>query len=535
MGVDPAVGGGRLAHFNAERGEILAEVERRVMEIYSPTREEGLCLELLNEAAYLELQRLETARSRRARRAAKRWRRLAAGLSRMAPSETTSRLAELIAYCASDIAGNFDGRVYRLANDVLPPALSVLFSPVRGVRQGLASLRQMEDRLVVEGAVEEAREAAKRGTLVVAPTHSSNMDSIVVGFLLNRSRLPPVTYGAGKNLFTNPLISFFMRNLGAYRVDRRLRYRVYKDVLKMYSQVLIERGFHSLFFPGGTRSRSNAVENRLKLGLLGTALQAFVHQAASGVERPNIAIVPVTINYRLVLEAQTLIDDFLVDRGKSRYIIDDDEFTRLGRVIEFVRKMLAHESSVVIRVGQALDPFGNVVDSVGRSIDTCGRVVDATSYLRDPNGVIVRDAQRDAAYTRRLGQQVALSFQRDTVLLETHIACRAIYDALISTYRTHDVYRLLRMPKVSVVVNEVLVNVDRLRHYVANTPRLGRVSASTMELPASDVVDQALRVLSSYHAQAPAVRRGDVIHVNAVKLLYYYQNRTSHIAGREQR
>ena len=74
------------------------------------------------------------------------------------------------------------------------------------------------------------------------------------GFGLMRAGLPPTTYGAGKNLFTNPFISFFMRNLGAYRVDRRLRFELYKDVLKEYSTVLLEHGYHSLFFPGGTRS-----------------------------------------------------------------------------------------------------------------------------------------------------------------------------------------------------------------------------------------------------------------------------------------
>ena len=48
------------------------------------------------------------------------------------------------------------------------------------------------------------------GTLIIAPTHSSNMDSIVLGFALEASGLPPCTYGAGKNLFTNRLISFFI-------------------------------------------------------------------------------------------------------------------------------------------------------------------------------------------------------------------------------------------------------------------------------------------------------------------------------------
>ena len=102
------------------------------------------------------------------------------------------------------------------------------------------------------------------------------------GFALERAGLPPAVYGAGKNLFTNPVLSYFMHNLGAYRVDRRLRHALYKDVLKTYSRVLLERGYHSLFFPGGTRSRSGGVERKLKLGLAGTGIEAFARTDGDG-------------------------------------------------------------------------------------------------------------------------------------------------------------------------------------------------------------------------------------------------------------
>ncbi len=53
-------------------------------------------------------------------------------------------------------------------------------------------------------------------------------------------------------------------------------------MLKAYSCVILERGYHSLFFPGGTRSRSGAVERRLKLGLAGTGVEAMARTAAHG-------------------------------------------------------------------------------------------------------------------------------------------------------------------------------------------------------------------------------------------------------------
>jgi glycerol-3-phosphate O-acyltransferase len=167
----------------------------------------------------------------------------------------------------------------------------------------LTNLGDLSGKVVIDGPLDHIRACADRGTLVVTPTHSSNMDSVVFGWSLHRAGLPPCTYGAGKNLFTNPFISFFMHNLGAYRVDRRLTHALYKDVLKTYSQVLLERGYHSLFFPGGTRSRSGAVEKKLKLGLLSTALAAYQAQLTRGEPQKRIYVVPATINYAITLEA----------------------------------------------------------------------------------------------------------------------------------------------------------------------------------------------------------------------------------------
>ena len=110
-----------------------------------------------------------------------------------------------------------------------------------------------------------------------------------------------------------------MRNLGAYRVDRRIRHDVYKDVPQDLLAGHPERGYHSMFFPGGTRSRSGRVEHHLKLGLLGTTLSGDGralsphHRWARRFRRSHI--VPVTINMQLVLEAETLIADYLRETG----------------------------------------------------------------------------------------------------------------------------------------------------------------------------------------------------------------------------
>ena len=521
----------RLERFNDDRERLLAEVERRVVaKKLAQARAGGdASLEyVLNDVAYCEIRRLEAARKDAA---SERWRDLSRRLLAMTEADKEDELRGLVRHYGKDVVGNFDPRVYRFATGVAPPLLGFVFSPVGSLREGMAAMRSLDARIHADGELEIARTCAERGTLIVTPTHSSNMDSPAIGLGLLRAGLPPTTYGAGKNLFSNPFISFFMRNLGAYRVDRRLKFELYKDVLKEYSTVLLEHGYHSLFFPGGTRCRSNIVEKNLKLGLLGTTVTAYKNSVREGLPHRRLYIVPVTINYRLVLEAETLIDDYLAETGKSRYIITDDEFSRIGRLLEFFRKILAHEGSVVVRFGRPLDPFGNDITDDGESIDRQGRAVDPASFVRGADGEVSDDDQRDAEYTRALGRRLAAAYPRLTVFHATHLVARAAYDAITRQAGTRDIYRLLRMPpqQLTVAADRVVERLERLRARLAEHPEWGAEHPRLAAQPAAAVVDDAVRGLSTYHTRPIIAQRGDALQVDDVKLLYYYQNRTAHI------
>jgi glycerol-3-phosphate O-acyltransferase len=522
----------RLERFNDERERLLAEVERRVVARRVAEARAGgdASLEyVLNDVAYCEIRRLEASGAGDA--AVQRWRDLSRRLLTMAEPDKEEELRSLVRHYGGDVVGNFDTRVYRFATGVAPPLLGFVFSPVGSLREGMAAVRSLDARILADGELDVVRACAERGTLVVTPTHSSNMDSPAIGLALLRAGLPPTTYGAGKNLFTNRFISFFMRNLGAYRVDRRLRFELYKDVLKEYSTVLLEHGYHSLFFPGGTRCRSNVVEKNLKLGLLGTTVTAYRNSVREGAPHKRLYIVPVTINYRLVLEAETLIDDYLAETGKSRYIITDDEFSRLGRIVEFFRKIVVHEGSVVVRFGRPLDPFGNDITDDGESIDRAGRKVDPASFVRDADGEVSDDDQRDAEYTRALGRRLAAAFPRLTVFHATHLVARTVYDLITAAAGTRDIYRLIRLPapQLAVAVDRVIERLARLRARIAGNPAWGAEHPRLASQPVAAVLDDAVRGLSSYHTRPIVSRRGQMLHVDDIKLVYYYQNRTAHV------
>jgi glycerol-3-phosphate O-acyltransferase len=507
--------------FNRARSEIVEQVVARACE---ETKDPRLAL---SEAAFLEVKRQqETVVDDVV--PLHEWRALARSLARMSDAACAARLREVAAAYARDIAGHFDPRVYKFASRTIAPLLGMLMSPRQTLAHlgGAFDLRALDGRVVVEGPIGAIRSLTDRGTVIFVPTHLSNLDSPLFGFALERAGLPPATYGAGKNLFTNPFLSFFMHNLGAYRVDRRLKHGLYKDVLKAYSCVVIERGYHSLFFPGGTRSRSGGLERRLKLGLMGTGVEAMARTASRGQLR-KVFFVPATINYLLTLEAETLIDDFLQEEGKHRYIIDDDESTRPGRIATFMRKLLGLDAGCVVRFCQPLDCFGNRVDEDGVSYDARGHAVSPAGYLTDASGRVDHDPSRDAQYTRELGEALVTAYRRDTVAMATHLVAATAFEKLRAGIGG-DIFAMLRTrDDVMVSRGDLAESVARLRDRAVDLQSQGKIvlGPSLAHATGREILDEALRAFSGYHTTPVLEPRGDALLLADTRLLLYYQNR----------
>jgi glycerol-3-phosphate O-acyltransferase len=516
--------------FNDAREDIVGTVVDRVV---SGTKDALLAL---NDAAYHETKRLEGSRKPSEREKLAEWQKLARSVGKMSEGERRQRLTELTRSYGWDVAGNFNPRVFQVSTRLLPPIVTGLLAPSTLAEQikhpaKLVSLEALDDKVIVEGPLEKLRTLVQKGTAVYVPTHLSNLDSIVFGYALERAGLPPATYGAGKNLFTNPLLSFFMHNLGAYRVDRRLKHNLYKDVLKTYSCVLLERGYHSLFFPGGTRSRSGGVERRLKLGLVGSAMEAYARTLIARKER-RIFFVPATINYLITLEAETLIADFLSEAGKGRFIIEDDESSRLGRVASFMRKLLAMRGAVVIRFSEPIDLFGNRVDDEGRSHDRRGREVDPASYVKDGSGKVTIDASRDAQYTRELGEEICQAYARDTVIMPTHLVASACFSRLRKAAPAGDLFTVLRQREsVTVPRDDLAADVSKLRDQLLALSDAGEAAVSEQLRRSSggDIVELALRAFAGYHASPVLSSTPEGLTLCDTNLLFYYQNRLAHL------
>jgi glycerol-3-phosphate O-acyltransferase len=511
------------------RSEVVGRVYDRTLARAEASGPPSLA-EIVNETAWHEGERI-----RRSRSVSDGDRAFVAHLRRSIPKANDQVLKQLLRESmdryAGEISGRFTPAVYSLATRAIPLGLNALLGGLsvrRVLGASLKDLATLSSHLEIRGETDALQRLKRHGTLVYAPTHSSNLDSVLLGYGIYRLGLPPVTYGAGLNLFSNPITGFFMRNLGAYTVDRLKTDPLYRALLKEYAAVTLEYGRDNLYFPGGTRGRSGEVERRLKMGLLGTAVHAYRQNLVRGRSNPRIYVVPVTLSYPLVLEASTLIEDHLKEAGKARYIIMDDEFSKLRRWFEYLKGLASLEQRIHLTVGPALDPFGNRVDEEGRSLDPRGRVVDPAGYLM-ADGEIVSDPVRDREYTKLLGARIIETWRTHNVAMATHALAFALFELLRRREPSGDLYRLLRTlgPEEGVDQGEVEALLAALLVELKERARRGGIllGRSVETGRAQEVMREGLRTFGSYHVRPVVERRGVRLHVQEPNLLFYYRNR----------
>lgn len=433
---------------------------------------------------------------------------------------------------AEEIAGVFDVKAYNFAKTVTTTIFSRLLnaSQGKGVERFFDTRHNLHDKIHLVGEIDHIRELAKRGTVVVVPTHSSNLDSMLIGWAIQSIGLPPVLYGAGLNLFGIKILAWFMNRLGAYKVDRRKKNMLYLETLKMYSELSLRRGCNGLFFPGGTRSRSGMVEKRLKLGLLGTALQAQrMNYVEHGEEAKKLFVVPVTINYNFVLEAQSLIDEHLKRSGQELYYVENDDFSTSAKMLKFIYNFFTASSEIAVRFGTPMDLFGNRLDEEGRSFDPQGNEVDIKKYFYS-NGEIIKDLQRDAEYTRMLGEKIVEHFHRETLIFSSQVLAFAAFRIIESRYSKMDLYGLMRLPSEDLVIKpkQLMDAVDKVVAQLRFLAEKGEVQlekeVATDNLSA--IIKKGMANLGIYHAKLPLMKNeeGD-FQSQDIKLLYFYHNR----------
>ncbi|RLD22101.1 MAG: glycerol acyltransferase [Bacteroidetes bacterium] len=440
-------------------------------------------------------------------------------------------LRRVIHRYSEEIAGNFSKKTFLFARKFLTAFFKRLLNTAAGRNHQRiwGSKHNLYERFRVFGDVDKVRNSYAHGTVVIVPTHFSNLDSILIGYALDTIiGLPSASYGAGLNLYESEIVAYYMSRLGAYRVDRRKKNHIYLETLKTMSNLSLQRGVNSLFFPGGTRSRSGALDKDLKMGLLGSIVEAQRSIYQNDEDR-KIIIVPLVISYHFVLEARQLIDQFLERSGEEKYLLAKDEFQSTGKILKFAWQVFSKSSNITLSFGAPMDVMGNLLDENGKSFDERGNVTSIRDYFIS-EGKIEKNKQRESVYTRHLGKSLVESFKIYNVVLSSHLVAFAAFEMLKRLNSDLDVFGLISMPTDEYTFDKGLLLdvIGQLQNALRGMQNTGeiRLSGDVENMSQEALFEEGIKNLGAYHVQQPLhIDKRGLIKSQNFELLLFYHNR----------
>ncbi len=367
---------------------------------------------------------------------------------------------------------------------------------------GLAFGGRFENHVRLLGSANSLERLCQRGTVVLACTHSSNLDGLVVGAGLVQARVPPFVYPAGKHLYRNRWVARLITSLGGYQLDRSLTAPLYKQLVVEYFAALVEEGCHSLIFPSGTRSRTGRVEGRLKLGLLGSIQKALRYRHRRGDERP-IFVVPVTINHLVVPEARILMHYALSGKESERVV--GDEMRNQGGAVALAKRAHRFEQRTSLCFGEALHP------------------------------TIGEDEGEDDDRTQALGEDLAAALRQGIRFQSTQVVARALCDLLLATIGSgpdENEALLASTPAQRQFARAaVLRQIDATRQLLLQHPTGGSLMDVAATASPEALLEESTQVWQRCHREGVLRSGGAQVHILDVPLLLYYRNRSAHITG----
>ena len=433
---------------------------------------------------------------------------------------------------AREISNTFRPGTYHFAKRFLPFFFSTLLNASAGktFKALIHHKMQLQEKVHLLGEIDSLRSLSKQGTVVLVPTHMSNVDSILVGWSLHALGLPAFIYGAGLNLFNSKVLAYFMKRLGAYKLDRRKRNPIYLNTLRSYVTYATLQGVHGIFFPGGGRIRSGTIEKKLKLGLLGSVIDSQRRMLLPDpkAKKSKVFVVPLVMSYHFVLEARSLINQHLTRTGQESYYLPNDEFSSTSKFLKFVWNSFSRTSEITLSFGKPMDVWGNHVDDNGNSFDHQGRLLDISHYFLH-KGMIKTDAQRDREYTRMLGSRIVERYHIENYVFSSHIVAFVAFELIKKRFPEFEIYSLLRLAwEDRLIAKEDLHQaVERVLNQLFRLKDQGKVHlAYHLTKDISKLIDHGITNLGTFHPRRPLgiMDDGQVTSYD-MNLLYYYHNR----------
>jgi glycerol-3-phosphate O-acyltransferase len=522
-----------IAKFAKSRQEFVAQLSKfcteRIIEKYDDDLEATLSKTIYQESQRVKLNpwKVDPPEEKAY------WAKMSGLLKKNASTEDPNQayqdmLKRIVNRYSEEIVGDFNPKTFRFARKFLSSFFKRVFNKAfgHGFFNMWGSKKDLSEKIKIYGEIERVRKLFDKGTVVLVPTHYSNIDSILVGYALDlNAGLPAFGYAAGLNLFDVELLAYFMNRLGAYRVDRRKKNPIYLEVLKSYSTLSVINGANNIFFPGGTRSRSGAIESKVKLGLLGSLIDAQNY-----IERKNydkkVIVVPMTLGYHFTLEAGNLIDQHLRATGREKYIRSKSQLGKIRSTFRFLRSLYKKDSEVVINIGKPMDVFGNFINDEAQSVSESGEILN-TRELFQFKGILSKDFQRETIYTKRLGDKITSQYKKQNIILSSHLVAWMAFKLLEKHYSELELFGILKQPtddfsvNISDFKNEMKLIIDKLK----------KMQDLEMLMLSEEIVEgteccfeHGFKNLGIYHPQRVLYIEDDHIKSDSFKLLYFYHN-----------
>jgi glycerol-3-phosphate O-acyltransferase len=526
-----------------ERSTFIQRLNEFVMTQVMATHANNLS-ELISKTIYLESQRVKlTPWKVDPIDDTSYWRRLAGELEAASQSNDKKAIEEqivkrIVNRYNEEIVGSFNPRTFRIIRTVLNSFFKRLLNGYFiGGQWRWGSKKALQQRIILQGDVEKIRELFLKGTVVIMPTHYSNLDSIMVGYGIDTNvGLPCFSYGAGLNLFNYELIAYLMNRMGPFRLDRRKKNPIYLECLKSFTSYSVYEGMNCIFFPGGTRSRSGETEEKLKLGLINSLIEAQRMYLEEG-QGKKIYVIPVNIGYHFVLEANSLIDQHLQLIGREKYIKSRPAGPSMISISRFFKDLYTKQSEVYLSFGEPMDVLGNIVNQNGESTDKFGQPVDINEYF-SWEGKIGANTQREGVYAKKLGERVVESYKKHNTVLSSNIVTFVAFNMIYEDFKEMGLIAFVNQKG-----KKYVIDFDNFRSRAFEIIEIIKQKAEDGEMLLSEeswdnsdmLINEGLSKVGIYHMSRAIekTKDGKIICKN-IKLLYFYHNRLTNYRLEEE-
>jgi glycerol-3-phosphate O-acyltransferase len=340
-------------------------------------------------------------------------------------------------------------RIFReVAANMNSTFLAVLNAIVSGI------FRRMFASIEVTG-LEKVAEYAKRHPLVLAPSHRSYFDFLILSWLFYSNHIVPPHIAARENMGFGPF-GFIFRRAGAFFLRRSFSDPLYKEVFRRYVGYLVKEGFTQEFFIEGGRSRTGKTLAP-RLGMLSWNVEAFLDCA-----RRDLFVVPIAITYERLVEEGAMVDE--LEGGEKRAestlgLIRARKFLRrrFGSVfVNFGEPLSLAEALGARREALASGEGGEIEEEKRRFVEALGRrIVERINWATVANATSVascailagpaRGVHR-AELTRRMGLLLDLLRLQDVSLTPALVRDTGEFREAIAFLVRSDLLRVLPDP-----------------------------------------------------------------------------------------